>query len=281
MPDPERLRKTIERAVEAIRQQPGRRGRFIDLRDADEVLVAGDLHGHLANFQAIYQAADLAKHPRRHLILQEVVHGKFRYPLGGDKSHQLLDLFSALKNQFPARVHLLLGNHELSQWTDRPIIKGEEDLNMLFVNGLQEAYGDKASTVYASYRQLFAVLPLAIRTANRIFISHSLPAEKYRDGLTLTLLEQEDHPPEDYSPKGSVYSLLWGRDCSAANAAAFLRNVECDWLVSGHIPCEHGFATPNEQQIILDSCTSPAAYALLPANRPLTRNEFYATVFLL
>jgi hypothetical protein len=281
MPDPERLRKTIDRAVDAVRRQPGRRGRLIELRDADEVLVAGDLHGNIGNFQAIYKIADLAGHPHRHLVLQEVVHGKFRYPLGGDKSHQLLDLFAALKNQFPARVHLLLGNHELAQWTDRPIIKAEEDLNVLFINGLQEAYGEGANGVYDGYRQLFAALPLAIRTANRIFLSHSLPTEKHRDGFLLSTLEQDEHRAEDLAPKGVVYSLVWGRDCSAANTAGFLEKVACDYLVSGHIPCEHGFATPNEQQIILDSCASPAAYALLPANRPLTRNEFYATVYLL
>ncbi len=133
------------------------------------MVIAGDLHGHVPNFQAVYQQAELAKHPRRHLVLQEVVHGKFRYPLGGDKSHQLLDLFAALKNQFPTRVHLLMGNHELAQWTDRPILKGDEDLNLLFVNGLQEAYGEQASGIYGGLQaqacsRRFAAS--AIRTAN-------------------------------------------------------------------------------------------------------------------
>jgi hypothetical protein len=281
MPDPLRLLKTITRATEAIHVQPGRRGRFIELADAEEILIAGDLHGHVANFQALYKTADLAKFPRRHLIIQEVVHGTFRYPLGGDKSHQLLDLFSALKVQFPARVHLLMGNHELAQWTDRPIIKGDDDLNSLFLNGLEEAYGEQASAIYGEYRHMFAALPCAIRTSNRIFISHSLPTPKHRDNFSLALLEQNEHNLAEFAPKGHVYSLLWGRDCSSDNVAAFLKKVDCDWLVSGHIPCEHGFEAPNEQQIILDSCGSPAAYALLPASRSLTRNEFYSTVFLI
>jgi hypothetical protein len=235
----------------------------------------------VANFQALYKIADLAKFPHRHLIVQEVVHSTFRYPLGGDKSHQLLDLFTALKAQFPARAHLLMGNHELAQWTDRPIIKGDDDLNSLFLNGLKEAYGEHASRIYGAYRQLFAVLPFAIRTSNRIFISHSLPTPKHLDHFSLGLLEQDEHSPAEFAPKGCVYSLLWGRDCSPANVAAFLKKVECDWLVSGHIPCEHGFHAPNEQQIIVDSCGSPAAYALLPTSRSLTRNEFYSSVYLI
>ena len=278
MPDPERLLKTIARAVELIQGQPGRRGRLVELRDADEVLVAGDMHGHVANFQTIYKIADLAGHPRRHLVLQEVVHGKFRYPLGGDKSHQLLDLFSALKNQFPTRVHLLMGNHELSQWTDRSVMKADEDLNVLFVNGIQEAYGERASRIYGAYRQLFAVLPLAIRTANRVFLSHSLPAPKYAGTFSPSLLERDEHSPEELIPKGGIYGLLWGRDCTAENAGAFLKSVDSDWLVTGHIPCEGGFAVPNGQQIILDCCTAAAAHALFPADRPIAHEEFLASI---
>lgn len=281
MPDPDRLLTTIRRAVDAVRRQPGRRGRFIEMLNADDIVVAGDLHGHLGNFQSIYKFADLARQPRRHLVLQEVVHSKYRYPLGGDKSHQLLDLFAALKNQFPDRVHLLLGNHELAQWTDRAIIKGEEDLNALFVAGLQEAYGEKAGAVDRAYRELFAAAPLAIRTANRIFLSHSLPTAQNGAAVTRSLLEQDEHRLEDLAPKGGVYSLVWGRDCSAENVASFLQAMDSDWLVTGHIPCDHGFATPNEQQIILDCCASPAAVALLPTDRPLDRHEFYKSVHLI
>src|SRR5829696_2958525 len=122
MPDPDRLIRTLYKAADAIRQTPGRRGRFVQLADAADVVVAGDLHGHVGNFQAVYRAADLANNPRRHLVLQEVIHGKFTYPNGGDKSHQLLDLFAALKCQYPARVHMLLGNHELAQWSNRMVM---------------------------------------------------------------------------------------------------------------------------------------------------------------
>jgi hypothetical protein len=281
MPNPERLLTTIARATDAVRGTPGRVGRFVEIADAEDVLFAGDLHGHLPNFQAVFKAADLANHPRRHLVLQEVVHGKFRYPRGGDKSHQLLDLFAALKCQFPGRAHLLLGNHELAQWTDWPVMKGDEDLNALFLQGIEEAYGDKASFVYAAYRRLFAVLPLAIRLPYRVFLSHSLPSPKYADGFALDILKRDEHTPEELAAKGSVYALLWGRDTTAANATAFLKKVDCDWLVTGHIPCDEGFAAPNERQLILDCCASPAAYAIIPADHPLTREEFLASVRLI
>jgi hypothetical protein len=78
-----------------------------------------------------------------------------------------------------------------------------------------------------------------------------------------------------------VYELLWGRDTRAETCAAFLKKVDSDWLVSGHIACDAGYSRPNPQQMILDCCDSPAAYALFPADRPLTPEEFAGSVHLL
>ena len=71
MPDPDRLLRTFANAVQAVRATPGRRGHRIELEGAAEVLVAGDLHGNLANFRKILDVAALAKHPGRHLVLCE------------------------------------------------------------------------------------------------------------------------------------------------------------------------------------------------------------------
>ena len=111
-------------------------------------------------------------------MLQEVVHGPFHYPAGGDKSHQLLDLVAALKCQFPARVHYLLGNHELAQWQNQRIGKGDVDQNQVFYAGVETAYGDQAAAVYGAYLELFDAADLALRTENRVFLSHTYPSAK-------------------------------------------------------------------------------------------------------
>ena len=164
MPEPDRRLHTLQRAAQAFRATPGRKGRVVALQDLDEVLVGGDLHGDVENFRRLMTRADLAKHPRRHLVLQEVIHGPFRYPLGGDKSHQLLDLVAALKCQFTRQVHLLMGNHELAQCTQRRVSKGDLDLNEVFREGVGTAYGGRAPEVYAAYLELLAVVPVALRT---------------------------------------------------------------------------------------------------------------------
>jgi hypothetical protein len=92
MPDPDRLLSTLRKAIQAFRDTPGRRGRSIVLTEARDVLATGDLHGNVENFRQVLHKADLGNHPGRQLVLQEVIHGPFRYAAGGDKSHQLLDL---------------------------------------------------------------------------------------------------------------------------------------------------------------------------------------------
>jgi hypothetical protein len=204
--------------------------------------------------------------------LQEVVHGSHQYPPGGDKSHQMLDLVAALKCQYPERVHFLPGNHELAQATNRSIAKGDTDYNELFRQGVRAAYGDRAHDIYATYLDLIAAAPLAVRTVNRVFISHSLPAALRMDNFRLDDLLR-DSEPADLDNHGSVYALVWGRDTRPETIAAFLAKVGADLLISGHIPCDTGYFAPNDRQLILDSMGSPPGYCLFPADRPLTHAE--------
>jgi hypothetical protein len=276
MPDPERLLTTLRIAATAFRETPGRRGRVVSLAGAADVLIAGDLHGHVENFRKLLAAANLAERPRRHLVLQEVIH--LPTPIGPDPSHQLVDLVAALKCQYYERVHFLIGNHELAQMTDRPIQKGDDVLNDLFWEGVWSAYGGRAEEIYAAYLALFAAAPLALRTDNRVFISHSLPSEKWRGQFNMAALERDDTDPAECLPGGSVFALLWGRDTAADHVAAFLRKVDADLLVTGHIPCDRGFAVPNDRQVILDCMAQPACYCLLPADRPLAHDELVRCV---
>jgi hypothetical protein len=279
MPTPDRMLTYLRQALTLVRATPGRRGHLVEVRDCTDVLVTGDLHGHVGHFQTLLKAADLANHPGRHFVMQEAIHGKFRYPTGGDKSHQLVDLFAALKCQFPKRVHYLPGNHEMAQWTGRTVLKADEDLNALFEAGVRTAYGSQAGPeVYQTYLELFKALPVAVRLPNRVLISHSLPAARVMSQFDPLRLDRDEYAPADLEPGGSVHSLLWGRDTAVKTAADYLQKMDADLLVSGHIASDTGFAVPNDRQVILDCAESPAGYILFPTDRPLTHAELVGCV---
>jgi hypothetical protein len=264
----------LRQAIALVRATPGRRGHVVELQNCTEVLVAGDLHGHVGHFQVMLKAADLGNHPTRHFVMQELIHGKFRYPKGGDKSHQLVDLFAALKNQFPKQVHFIPGNHELAQWTNRPVLKADENLNALFQEGVTEAYGAEfGPQVYEAYLNLFQALPVALRTPNRVLISHSLPANRVLPLFDPKRLEADVHDPADLQPGGSVHGILWGRDTTRETVMAFLEKMDADFLVSGHVACDEGYATPNDKQVIVDCSESPAGFVQFTTDRPLVHAD--------
>ncbi len=281
MPDPAKLLTMLRRAGESTRATPGRAGRVVELTNASDVLVAGDLHGNIANFQRLLKVADLAAQPRRHFVMQELIHGTFRYADGSDKSHQAVDLWSALKCQFPERVHYIPGNHELAQYTNRPIAKADLDLNANFLDGVRTAYGRQGDDIYKAYLDLFRALPVALRTPNRIFMSHSLPAAAAMERFDPAALKREDSKDADLISGGAIFGMSWGRDVSAENVEAYLKKVDADLLITGHIPCENGFEAPNDRQIIVDSLGEPAAYCLFPASVTMTHADLVACVKLL
>lgn len=269
----------LRQAISLVRATPGRHGHVVDLENCTEVLVAGDLHGHVGNFQVMLKTADLANHPTRHFVLQELVHGKYRYPRGGDKSHQLVDLFAALKSQFPKQVHYLPGNHEMAQWTGRAVLKADENLNSLFQEGVTEAYGPEyGPRIYATYLDLFQTLPVAVRTPNRVLVSHSCPTARVLPLFDPKRLEAETHDPADLQAGGAVHAVLWGRDTNQATVAEYLQKMNADLLVSGHIASELGYAAPNDRQLILDCADSPAGFVLFPTDRLLTHPELLSCV---
>lgn len=275
----DRMLATFDRAADANRQTPGREGNLVALSPelGDEVLITGDLHGNRRNFNLISRLAALDRNPRRHLVLQEVCHGGPTYQNGGCMSHTILEDVARLKNQYPERVHFLLGNHELAELTDYPIQKNRQLLNLQFRLGLQQMYGRLAEKVHEAYRRFLQTCPLAVRLSQGVFISHSTPGDVAEAGFDASVFSRP-LLAEDYDERGDVARLVWGRDYRTANAQAFANMVGVKILINGHEPCYEGFIAPNDHQIILDCCGQNAAYLLLPVGVELSHDEIMERV---
>jgi hypothetical protein len=272
MPDALKMLALVQRATTLFRATPGRRGGLITLdASAQEVMVVGDLHGNLPAFRQVLISAALAQNPGRHLVLQELVHGNKFYPdEQGDKSHQLVDIVCALKCQYPDRVHLILGNHELSELTGRPIAKAGVPLNALFRQGIGTAYGDHADAIYRAYRDLFAALPLAVRTVNRVFLCHTIPDPLDLEQFDCSIFEAEHWSAPAMARHGAVYAITWGRNTDPENIDRFAELVDADWFITGHQPCDEGFRQANHRQIIIDGTDPYPAYCLFSTREAAT-----------
>lgn len=266
---------TFGQATEANLQAAGRQGNVVMIEPcaADEVMVTGDLHGHRANFNAIQRIAELDSRPRRHLIMQEVCHGGPTYPAnGGCMSHAMLEDVAKLKVKHPDRVHFLLSNHEMAELTDYPIVKGQKMLNLLFRYGLQETYGPATEKVREAYMAFLASCPLAVRLPGGLLVCHSCPENLQQEPFDKTIFDRKLELA-DFQEHSPVFRLLWGRDYRSENAAIFARLVGAKVLIHGHEPCASGYKAPNEFQLILDCCSQPAAYVMLPAAGELTHEQ--------
>ena len=271
----EQILETFAQAHHANAATESRFGNVIELTPSvgDEVMVTADLHGHRSNFNAIRKIADLANHPRRHLVLQEVCHGGPQYPENsGCMSHMMLEDVAKLKVEFPHRVHFLMSNHEWAELTDYPILKNQQVLNLLFRFGMQEMYGPATDKVRDAYLPFLRTLPLAVRVVNGIWISHTLPENVDRLGFNHKLLDIE-LSDNDLEENGPLFQFIWGRDFRQANADAFATKVEAELLIHGHEPTEAGFEVPNSRQIILDSHGDNGTYLLLPIGKKLSQQE--------
>ncbi|MBN2578417.1 MAG: metallophosphoesterase [Pirellulales bacterium] len=270
-------------ATEANLHTPERVGNVVvqTADSCDEVMLTGDLHGHRQNFNRIKKIAALDRHPRRHLVLQEVCHGGPVYrENGGCMSHTLLEDVAALKVKYPRQVHFLLGNHELAEMTDYPIQKNKQMLNLQFRLGLQQMYGPEIEKVREAYLPFLQSCPLAVRLPHGIFVSHSIPEACDTRPFDATIFDREIGYMEYFEQSG-VFHLVWGRDYRQENARAFAELVGASILINGHEPCYEGFGAPNDYQIVLDCCGEKAGYVILSTDRPWTHEEIMERVQLL
>jgi hypothetical protein len=264
----------FEAADAANRATPARVGNVVQLNaeTASDVVVAGDLHGHRANFEAILRTADLDAHPRRHLVMQEVCHGGPTYPSGGCMSHRMLEDVARLKVRYPERVHFILSNHELAELTDYPIMKARRMLNVMFRLGMQEAYGREADRVRRAAVAFIASCPAAARIGQSTFVSHSLPEGSDRNCFDAGALSKPIGMC-DLSDGGPIFRMVWGRDFRASNAEAYAKAVNAKVLIHGHEPCPEGYRIPNNKQLIIDCCGDSAYVVILPTDHELTHAE--------
>ncbi len=242
----------LEEAAALNRQSPYLRGCTIHLPDYGQVVMTGDIHGHTRNLERIQKYADLATARARHVILHELIHAEPTELFATDESFKVLLQAARWKCEFPDQIHFMHSNHELSQLTGKEICKAGRVVTRDFERAMQDAYGPNAESVLRAIYLFIESFVLAVRTANRVLLSHSLPNARDLLGFDPTIL---DRPltAHDYREGGHAYTMVWGRQHTPELLERLAGDFDVDYFICGHQPQETGYAVVHDRMIILAS----------------------------
>jgi Calcineurin-like phosphoesterase len=242
----------LNKGITANQTDRCRRGNLVRLPEEGSLVVAGDIHGHRRNFERIAAHADLEHHPERHLVLQEIIHGGPEDHAGGCLSYQLLFEAICLKLAFPDQVHLVMGNHDTACICSSEVMKNGKEMNQAMSAALQRQFRHATNDVALALRQFLFSQPLAVRCSNRVWVSHSLPGNRYVETFDQGIFDRE-LKINDCERPGGAYTLTWGRRHSQATLDDMAERLDVDLFVVGHQAQASGWCQAGTNILILAS----------------------------
>jgi len=242
----------LNEGAEANYSDAFRKGNIIQLPARGSLVVSGDIHGHRRNFERIVKLADLGGNPDRHVVLQEIIHGGPVDEHGDCLSYHLLFDVARYKLDFPDRVHIIMGNHDVSFIQNVEIMKNGKEMNRSIRRALAAEYGPESKQIEGAMSGFLFSQPLAVRCENRIWISHSLPSDLYIDKFDAEVFNRPLKESDIVKP-GSAYLLIWGRNYSPELVNDMARLFDVDVFVVGHQPQQQGWSRFGDNLIIIAS----------------------------
>ena len=206
------------------------------LKLAANIVVVGDLHGHIDDLLRIFERM---RYPpaMRYVFLGDYVDR-------GIYGTEVLLLLFALKIKFPEHIYMLRGNHETQNLSR-------------YYGFFKEVTSKYSQAVYDQIIDTFTSLPLCAVIGDRVFCVHG--------GISpeLDLLEQLDgmEKPVDFQQPGIFSDMVWSDPCAeiddfepsdrgcgyvygAAALSDFLDDNNLDLLIRSHEMCTDGVSWP-------------------------------------
>jgi hypothetical protein len=186
------------------------------------------------------------------MLIQEVIHGGPEDAKGGCLSYKLLFDVVRYKVRFPDRVHVIMGNHDTAFINNSEVMKDGKEMNRAMCSALEREFPRAGAKIELAMKQFLFSQPLAVRCENRIWMSHSLPSDRFSGKFDPEVL----HRPlkiNDVVRPGSAYLLTWGRKHSQALLDKMAELLDTDIFVLGHQPQEQGWSRAGRNLIILAS----------------------------
>lgn len=269
--------RVLHEAAQLIREDPNRKSSVVHFGSAGQLVVTGDMHGNCRNFEKLQRYCALERSPGRSVILHELIHQELQGAGEVDGSIDLLLRAAQWKCDFPDNVFFLQSNHELAQLRHQEITKGGRSVLDDFALGVEQRFGrEDRDSVLRAVESYIAALPLAARTANGVFICHSLPDPLMLDSFDITVFNRIP-TDADLSPGGAAYVLVWGRFQTPEEVEFFGRRLGAELFVVGHTPQEFGYNRIG-RMLILASDHNHGAFLPIDLSRQYTPEQLEAAV---
>lgn len=265
-------------AASLNREDPLLHGSLLRFPNYGQLVMTGDLHGNSRNFAKLQKFCNLEQYAARHVILHEIVHEEVFALDAVDNSHRVLLETAKWKCAFPDQVHFLLGNHELAQLQHHEITKNGRVVTHDFEKALHAAYGVDGSIVLAAINTFMISMPLAGRTSNRVFLSHSLPSPQMLPQFDPSVLLRTP-TEEDLADRGSAHLLVWGRYHTEPAISKLCEILDVDFFICGHQPQESGYEVLHEKMLILASDHNHGVFMTLDLNKPVSLERLTNTIY--
>jgi len=262
----------LQEAAQLNLTDPLRRGALLEFPNYGQLVMTGDLHGHRRNFEKLQRYCDLEHYLPRHVILHEIIHEEGDGLDAVDRSFEVLLHAARWKCDFPDQVHFLQSNHELAQLTKHEITKGGRVVTVAFEQAIYEAFGRRTDEVLRAINEYIQSLPLAGRTENRIFLSHSLPSPRDLPAFDPAVLNRVP-TAQDLCDRGSAHALVWGRYHTEAALIALADMLDVDTFICGHQPQEMGYDIWHDRLILLASDHNHGVFLPFDLAKPHTVDD--------
>jgi hypothetical protein len=142
-------------------------------------------------------------------------------------------------------------------------MKNGKEMNVSMRAALDREFMGASETVKLVIKQFLFSQPLAVKCHNGMFISHSLPGDRYGEKFDNRIFERQLRINDIIKP-GSAYLLTWGRNHSQQLLNKMSKVLDADIFILGHQRQESGCSQAGSNLIIL--ATDHDHGCLLPIN---------------
>jgi len=234
-------------------------GSLLELPRKGKAMIVTDIHGNLNDFNKYVDIWKDFQDKDHHIVIT----GDFIHAIGieDDKSDEIINISKKYLKK-SQNFHLLLGNHEWSIITRMVLFKGGKNITETFENKLKQKFGDAWKKKYMECSIFLQSLPIAVRTENKIFISHSGPAKDINSIKDIIQIAESG-----YLNNTLLYEILWNRygDYQKKDLDSFLNKIDCNAMIVGHTPVD-GYKLIEKKLLILSSSYSKGKKAYIELN---------------